>query len=248
MSRSINKIEKLCLVCKKKFWFWPSRARKFCSVECYKKGHKLKLTTHKRRDVGMKSWQNACPECGKPKARKAKTCHNCWHNYHHYLKGKTYVEVFGEQKAKQMKEATSKKKTGAIFSTVSKKKMSKHAKENPRGSCIPGRIVSKEERERSAERCRLRCGEKSPLWKGGITPLNKRIRGSEEYKNWRVLVFQRDNWTCQQCGERGCELHPHHILGFAEYPIMRFAVSNGVTLCKDCHKRLHGLAKKQKGA
>src|SRR5665213_3621749 len=28
-------------------------------------------------------------------------------------------------------------------------------------------------------------GEKNPQWKGGITPINKRIRTSREYKLWR---------------------------------------------------------------
>ena len=86
-----------------------------------------------------------------------------------------------------------------------------------------------------------RKGNKSWNWKGGISPENKRIRASIEYRLWREAVFSRDNWTCQDCGKRGVELHPHHIKQFAYYPELRFAIDNGKTLCIKCHlkKGLH---------
>jgi hypothetical protein len=87
-------------------------------------------------------------------------------------------------------------------------------------------------------------GPESPNWKGGITPENRLIRGSKEFKEWREAVFARDNWTCQQCENRGVHLHPHHIKEFAKYPELRFEVSNGLTLCVPCHLKLHGLDKK----
>ena len=37
-------------------------------------------------------------------------------------------------------------------------------------------------------------GSKNPMWKGGITPVNKKIRMSLEYKFWRAAVFERDNY------------------------------------------------------
>jgi 5-methylcytosine-specific restriction endonuclease McrA len=81
-----------------------------------------------------------------------------------------------------------------------------------------------------------RRGEKNNMWKGGITPINAKIRNSLEYKLWRESVFERDNWTCVWCLVRGGELHADHIKPFALFPEIRFAIDNGRTLCKPCHK------------
>ena len=92
---------------------------------------------------------------------------------------------------------------------------------------------------------RIIAGEDSHLWKGGITPENIALRHSTKYKIWRTLVFERDNWTCQTCGERGGNKEAHHIKQWAYYHKLRFDVNNGVTLCYDCHKLIHKLNKKK---
>lgn len=60
-----------------------------------------------------------------------------------------------------------------------------------------------------------------------------------ELKTWRKKVFERDNYTCQECGAVGY-LHAHHIKRWAEYPDLRFDVDNGQTLCKTCHSKTVG--------
>jgi|SRR3989304_4494573 len=83
------------------------------------------------------------------------------------------------------------------------------------------------------------CGDKSPSWKGGITPINKKIRNSVEYKLWRTAVFERDGYTCIWCGRKkevAGKLNADHIKPFAYYPELRFAIDNGRTLCVGCHK------------
>lgn len=87
-------------------------------------------------------------------------------------------------------------------------------------------------------------GEKSHLWKGGVTRKNQIVRDSVEYKIWREAVFKRDDWTCKFCGVRSgvqkkVYLEADHIQEFAYYPELRFAIDNGRTLCKDCHRKRH---------
>lgn len=79
--------------------------------------------------------------------------------------------------------------------------------------------------------------EKSSNWKGGITPINQQIRHSEEYINWRKMVFERDDYRCMDCGERGNKLEADHIYRFIDYPRLRFDVNNGQTLCENCHRQ-----------
>ena len=76
-------------------------------------------------------------------------------------------------------------------------------------------------------------------YQGGITPENKIIRNSEAIKWWRVSVFERDEYTCQKCRKKGGELHAHHIKRFSLFPELRTNLSNGITLCKECHINEH---------
>lgn len=83
--------------------------------------------------------------------------------------------------------------------------------------------------------------EKNHNWKGGITGWQRKIRTSLEYKLWRRAVFERDGFKCIWCGaksQKGIKvyLHADHIKPFAYYPELRFAIDNGRTLCKECHK------------
>jgi len=82
-----------------------------------------------------------------------------------------------------------------------------------------------------------RVGDGNANWRGGITPEHQRIRASEEYKQWRKAVFERDNFTCVWCGQHGGTLNADHIKPFALHPTLRFGVSHGRTLCKRCHEQ-----------
>jgi len=80
-------------------------------------------------------------------------------------------------------------------------------------------------------------GEKNPNWKGGVSKINNILRHSLEYKLWREAVFKRDNYNCIWCGQVGGKLVADHIKPFALFPELRFAIDNGRTLCKNCHKK-----------
>ena len=60
-----------------------------------------------------------------------------------------------------------------------------------------------------------------------------------EIRKWRDKVYSRDDYTCKACNERGRRLNAHHIESWDICEEGRFDVSNGVTLCIECHKRFH---------
>lgn len=57
-----------------------------------------------------------------------------------------------------------------------------------------------------------------------------------EYADWRKKVFERDDYTCQICKVRGGRLNADHIKDWAAFPLLRFDITNGRTLCVPCHK------------
>jgi len=94
--------------------------------------------------------------------------------------------------------------------------------------------------EEFKSKCKAKVPEQNGNWKGGITPINSKIRKSDEYKIWRESVFERDDWTCQKCGARSKKdtkviIEAHHIKPFATSINLRFNIDNGITLCKQCH-------------
>lgn len=98
-----------------------------------------------------------------------------------------------------------------------------------------GKTASQETRRKLSQRFK---GERSHLWKGGVTSHHDKIRKSLDYSLWRESVFERDKYKCVLCGDnRGGNLNADHIKPFALFPDLRFEVSNGRTLCIKCHKQ-----------
>jgi len=62
-------------------------------------------------------------------------------------------------------------------------------------------------------------------------------RKSREYRQWKVTVIRLGK-VCRCCGSRK-DRHAHHIKKAQNYPDLRFAVENGIVLCKICHSYLH---------
>jgi hypothetical protein len=80
-------------------------------------------------------------------------------------------------------------------------------------------------------------GPNSHLWRGGTTQSRMKIQSSYEYRMWRRAIFERDNFTCQHCFNRGGDKHAHHIKSFKDFPELTFNIDNGLTLCIPCHKK-----------
>jgi 5-methylcytosine-specific restriction endonuclease McrA len=60
---------------------------------------------------------------------------------------------------------------------------------------------------------------------------------SDEYKSFLKKVKQRDKYQCKMCGCKK-KLQVHHILEWSENPHLRYEVTNGITLCVECHKSI----------
>ena len=58
---------------------------------------------------------------------------------------------------------------------------------------------------------------------------------SKEWKEKRKKVLQRDNYRCKKCGSK-TNLHIHHI---SYKNIGKEPLDDLVTLCDNCHKKLH---------
>jgi ssDNA-binding Zn-finger/Zn-ribbon topoisomerase 1 len=101
-------------------------------------------------------------------------------------------------------------------------------------------------------------GEKGSNWRGGITPLNEKIRKSLQYKLWRQQGYVQGNFTCEDCDQHGGILRVHHKKPFSILaaeaiecmPLLDpyeaamvytplWDVNNGVVLCEKCHKIRH---------
>lgn len=67
---------------------------------------------------------------------------------------------------------------------------------------------------------------------------SKKARNSWDYTKWKNAVLERDGNKCCLCGQEE-DLHAHHKKGFDEYPELRFEVDNGITLCRQCHTKIH---------
>jgi len=95
-------------------------------------------------------------------------------------------------------------------------------------------------------------GNKNPAYIDGRKPLVMQIRNSWKTEEWRKKVFKRDDYTCQDCKERGEKLEAHHKYPFSkiitDYCIKTieqalkckalWSIENGETLCKKCHKKI----------
>lgn len=67
---------------------------------------------------------------------------------------------------------------------------------------------------------------------------NNRDFGDPEYKQWRKNVCDRDHWKCR-INNSDCKgrLEVHHILGWKNYPELRYEINNGITLCHAHHPK-----------
>jgi len=92
--------------------------------------------------------------------------------------------------------------------------------------------------------CSTQCKQECPIfnqhkWPKGFKPSTSR----EVQPELRQMCFDRDKFTCQKCGltqdELETGLHCHHIEGIKWEPLESADLDKVITLCKNCHKKVH---------
>ena len=105
---------------------------------------------------------------------------------------------------------------------------------NEKGGREKAREIASLMENRIKSSCRQR-GIPIEEFDGFVKSENDLARTSWEYDEWRKKVLERDDYTCQCCGNRGGNLHVHHKYNFSKYINLRYDIDNGMTLCERCH-------------
>lgn len=89
-------------------------------------------------------------------------------------------------------------------------------------------------------------GENSHLWEGWKTKESIRIRRNSQYREWRMAVFTRDQFTCVLCWTKDRTIEADHIKAQSEHPELIYSIENWRTLCHTCHKNTDNYGYKQR--
>lgn len=188
-------------------WFHPDRlSKKYCSQECHYKYMPKGGKKGKHYPHLQRARIASCPICGKE-----------FRAIHEY-KGRKSVYC--------SKECWSKRATEDRECPICGKKFQTSTKRN--------KIYCSNDCRNLAYRKRK--GAQSNFWQGGRTKESDLLRTSAQYKEWRLSVFKRDNFTCKKCGQRKRNIEAHHMKERCKFPELIFDIDNGVTLCHECHK------------
>src|SRR3990167_1485769 len=95
---------------------------------------------------------------------------------------------------------------------------------------LTGRPVSKETRDKLRK---MFSGINGPGWIDGNWAENIKIRWNKKSREWADKVKKRDG-KCVICKSLK-QLEADHIKSWRDYPLLRYRLSNGRTLCRECH-------------
>jgi len=198
-----------------------------------------------------------CPNCGK--IHPDMTGENNVNNYpgvkdkqikskleHHHLRGKTYLEVYGEDKTNDIAKRRTPKLTGytnpwfgkhhttEARNLMSQISMGKRSGEN---HWTYNREFSSEHKQKlSKSHIGIQALDKHPLWKGGVSFLPYTI---EFNRKIRREIIERDNCICQLCGIEEINyyqaLSVHHI----DYIKENLHKENLIALCRSCNAKVN---------
>lgn len=205
----------------------------------YRTAHQVCQTCFKAEKAKAAAARLTCPKCGKPKHRQSATCQSCRQKPQNYLTRKCRV---CKKKFTIHKSQAAQPQLGRFCSRAcSCAGVHRRKKETLAFRCdnclrAIDRHASDVKKNKSGHWfCNHACwyafnqGSNHYLWKGG-----QHERMCPEARVWRKAVLARDRKCCRFCGGRK-QLEVHHIRPFRNHPEIRWAVSNGITLCETCH-------------
>lgn len=96
-----------------------------------------------------------------------------------------------------------------------------------------------------ASRMGLRAGPEVLKQSGLTQRRNARARGLRHKTAWGLAVKERDDFTCRYCGLREPLIVTAHHVVPANQGGSVFDISNGITLCPNCHAFVHAIGDKR---
>lgn len=63
---------------------------------------------------------------------------------------------------------------------------------------------------------------------------------SDEWNEKRLIILERDNFSCRKCKSRGVTLHVHHEIYLKDKNPWQYPNKHLITLCDTCHSWIHG--------
>lgn len=204
-------IKNICKICEKEFirLHNPKKIFKYCSIKCMGKDTE-KAKSHSLRMKGKIPWNKG-------------------------VKGiQPWMNISGLNSNGSI--PWNKNKTGIYSKETLESNRKKHLGISPPNKGVP---MSDLQKKKLSLKKLGKKGKDSNAWRGGLTIKSTLIRASLEGKLWIRAILERDMFTCQKCKVQGRYFNAHHILNFSKYPEFRFAIDNGITLCKKCHKNFH---------
>jgi len=111
----------------------------------------------------------------------------------------------------------------------------------PKIQHIEGRLMAFNNLNNGENRfyCSASCKHECPIYHVHNWPKGFKLgTGREVQPELRQMVFERDGWECQKCGEKE-PLHCHHFEGILHNPIESADADACITLCKPCHQFAH---------
>jgi len=254
VKRISKAIKNYCINCGRGL---KNKTAKRCS-ECF---HTLNSgKNHYNYIDGRSCWENTCVDCGVSlKRNRNKRCIPCNNIYLGKLSLGRKMPAWFSEKMRELRSG----KNNPMYGKFGEK--ADHYV-NGKPKCIDcGKELSHYSEGRCGECYRKwAIGPNAPCYINGSTPIYEGIRKLKEYNDWRKAIRDRDNYTCQVCGDsQGGNLEVHHIKSYAvilseflykyrqfsiiedKETLIRLSISyepfwfldNGQTLCVDCHKK-----------